>query len=263
MTEQMSILSVSDLSIGYGAKHLVGGITFDLNPSLVLCLLGPNGCGKSTLFKTVLGLIPRLSGSIQILDRDLAQYSRREVSQCIAYVPQSASMVFGFTALDMVLMGRSAYVGLFSGPSKADKEMALYCLARLGVSHLAARPFPQLSGGEQQLVLLARALAQEPRALILDEPTASLDFGNQIMVIEQIQLLKEQGLAIFFCTHQPEHAARIADEVLLLAKGQVFAQGARADVLTLDNLASMYGLKCEQVRDYLETRISKPAHAFQ
>lgn len=263
MTKQAKILTVRDLAIGYGDKTIVSGINFSLNSALILCLLGPNGVGKSTLFKTVLGLIPSLSGSIQILEKDLSQCSRREISQSIAYVPQQGSMAFGFTALDMVLMGRSAYVGLFSTPSKADKEIALHCLERLGVVHLAHRLFPEMSGGEQQLVLLARALAQEPKALILDEPTASLDFGNQIMVIEQIQQLKAQGLAIFFCTHQPEHAARIADETLLLAKGQVFEQGATTEVLTVSSLATMYGLKSEQVCDYLQTRISKPVDAFQ
>lgn len=260
---KQEILSAQDLVIGYGSKTVASGVCFNLSRAQVLCLLGPNGSGKSTLFKTVLGLIPALSGQLAVLSEPLAHWSRRELAQHIAYVPQHSASLFAFTALDMVLMGRSAYMGLFSSPSKNDKDMAWYCLERLGIEYLAERLFPQLSGGEQQLVLLARALTQEPKALILDEPTASLDFGNQILVIEQVQQLKEQGLAIFLCTHQPEHAMRMADEVLLLAKGQVFAQGTTKEVLTIGSLAAMYGLSDERVRDYLETRISKVADAFQ
>ena len=260
---KQEILSAQELAIGYGSKTVAKGVCFNLSQAQVLCLLGPNGSGKSTLFKTVLGLISALSGQLTVLNEPLARWSRRDLAKHIAYVPQHSASLFAFTVLDMVLMGRSAYMGLFSSPSKNDKDMAWYCLQRLGIEHLAERLFPQLSGGEQQLVLLARALAQEPKALILDEPTASLDFGNQILVIEQVQQLKEQGLAIFLCTHQPEHAMRMADQVLLLAKGQVFAQGATQEVLTIGNLASMYGLSDERVRDYLETKISKPLDAFQ
>ena len=135
--------------------------------------------------------------------------------------------------------------------------MAAQSLARLGISHLAERLFPQMSGGEQQLVLLARALAQQPQALILDEPTASLDFANQILVLEQIQQLRQQGLAILLCTHQPEHAARVADTALLLAAGRPFALGRSEDVLSVENLAAVYGLESAQVRDYLQSRLFK------
>ena len=257
------ILTTEKLSIGYGSKELVGDISLGLKAAQVLCLLGPNGSGKSTLFKTILGLQPALSGSVDILGISLAQCSRRDMARAIAYVPQQSAATFAFTVLEMVLMGRSAYIDLFAAPSKRDKEIAIYSLERLGITHLAERLFPQLSGGEQQLVLLARALAQEPKALILDEPTASLDFGNQILVIEQVQELKKQGLAIFLCTHQPEHAMRMADEVLLLARGQVFAQGTTAEVLSISNLAAMYGLSEERVQDYLETRIAKALDVFQ
>ena len=251
------VLSARDLRIGYGNKTIADSISFELEAAEVLCLLGPNGSGKSTLFKTVLGLVPALAGQISVLNQPLARWSRRQLARQMAYVPQQSASLFSFTALDMVLMGRSAYTGLFSTPSKNDMEKAWSCLEHLGIEHLAERLFPQLSGGEQQLVLLARALAQEPKALILDEPTSSLDFGNQILLIEQVQQLKKQGLAIFLCTHQPEHAMRMADKALLLAKGKVFAQGAVHEVLSINNLATMYGLSDERVCDYLETSLSK------
>lgn len=257
MAKQASILSVRDLAIGYANKRVAEGISFELEAGQVLCLLGPNGSGKSTLLKTVLALLPSLGGSVQLLAKDVAQWRRREIAQTLAFVPQQSSMSFSFSALDMVLMGRSAYVNFFSSPSKADRETAAQSLERLGISHLAERLFPQMSGGEQQLVLLARALAQQPKALILDEPTASLDFANQILVLEQIQQLRQQGLAILLCTHQPEHAARVADTALLLAAGRPFALGRSEDVLSVDNLAAVYGLESAQVRDYLQSRLFK------
>ena len=251
------ILNTEKLSIGYGDKVVANDIEIALKAAQVLCLLGPNGSGKSTLFKTVLALIPALSGRVFVHGKAVEQWSRRDIAQLIAYVPQQSESLFAYTALEVVLMGRSAYIGLFSTPSKVDKDIALQSLERLGIAHLAECLFPEMSGGEQQLVLLARALAQEPKALILDEPTASLDFGNQILVIEQIQQLKDQGLSIFLSTHQPEHAARMADEVLLLAKGQVFAYGAVREELSISNLAIMYGLSEERVGDYLKTKLSR------
>ncbi|MDO5668022.1 MAG: ABC transporter ATP-binding protein [Alcaligenaceae bacterium] len=262
MTKQ-TILKARQLAIGYGSKLVADGIDLELKAAQVLCLLGPNGSGKSTLFKTALGLIPALSGTIEVMNKPLNQWSRRDLARQIAYVPQQSSLMFAFTALEMVLMGRSAYIGLFASPSQSDRQIALQCLERMGVAHLAKRLLTEMSGGEQQLVLLARALAQEPKALVLDEPTASLDFGNQILVIEHIQQLKAQGLAVFLCTHQPEHAARMADEALLLADGKVFAHGPTDEVLTISNLASLYKLNDEQVSNYLKTKIAKPLDAFQ
>ena len=249
------IVEAKNLDIGYGAKSIGTQINFALPPGRVLCLLGPNGSGKSTLFKTVLGLIPLLSGQVFIQQKALADCSRRELAQTIAYVPQATGSLFAFRVLDVVLMGRSAHVGLFAAPSLLDRDIAQGSLAQLGVEHLAQRTYTQISGGEQQLVLLARALAQQPKALVLDEPTASLDFGNQIRVLDQIQALGAQGLAIFLCTHQPEHAYRVADEVLLFKKGQVVAAGATGATLTLDALAQLYDLPVELVHQHLHNAI--------
>jgi iron complex transport system ATP-binding protein len=250
-----TIIKASGLTTGFDVKQVATAINLELKAAQVLCLLGPNGSGKSTLFKTLLGLIPALAGTVEVLDKPLSQWSRRELARRVAYVPQQGSTQFAFTALEMVLMGRSAYINYFGTPSSTDKAIALQCLERMGIDHLAHRSFPEMSGGEQQLILLARALAQEPEALLLDEPTASLDFGNQILVLEQIQQLREQGLAIFMSTHQPEHAARIADEVLLLANGTMFAQGPAHEVLSVSHLATMYGLEEQRVIDYLTTKI--------
>ncbi len=249
------ILSARQLCIGYGHKLIGSHIDLDLQLGQIVCLLGPNGSGKSTLFKSLLGLIPLLGGQVVLQGRDLKLWSRPQLAKTMAYVPQASDGVFAFQALEMVLMGRSAFIGHFGAPSKQDRILAHQALERLGIESLAHRPYTQLSGGEQQLVLLARALVQEPKVLILDEPTASLDFGNQLRVLQHIKALKQQGLAIFLCTHQPEHARRVADTVILFKKGQVVAQGPTASCLRVETLAELYDLSTTDVVQHLESRI--------
>lgn len=251
-----AILHAHQVAIGYGTKQIGQNIHFSLAAGRILCLLGPNGSGKSTLFKSVLGLIPLLGGEVLIQQRSLAACSRREIAQTIAYVPQATEAMFAFRVLDVVVMGRSAHIGVFSAPKPADYTLAEQCLAQLGVAHLANRNYTQISGGEQQLVLLARALAQQPKALVLDEPTASLDFGNQIRVLNQIHTLRDQGLAIFLCTHQPEHAYRVADEVLLLKQGEILAAGNTAKMLTVKALGQLYDLPLDVVQQHLRSVIT-------
>lgn len=246
------IVEAQQLRIGYDTKVIGKQIDFGLSAGQIVCLLGPNGSGKTTLFKSVLGLIPALAGQVLLQGKPLSAYSRRHVAQQMAYVPQAAPNGFSFKVIDLVLMGRSAHIALFAAPSPADRALAEQCLAQLGIADLAQRLYTQLSGGEQQLVLLARALAQQPSVLILDEPTASLDFGNQIRVLDQIRALSAQGLAIFICTHQPEHAYRIADQVLLFKKGNVVAAGKTTTTLTITALAELYDLPESIVRQHLQ-----------
>lgn len=251
-----TILRAYQIAIGYGNKRIGQNINFNLAAGRILCVLGPNGSGKSTLFKSVLGLIPLLSGEVFIQQRSLALCSRRHIAQTIAYVPQATDGMFAFNVLDVVVMGRSAHIGLFSAPRAIDYALAKQCLAQLGIIHLAGRSYTQISGGEQQLVLLARALTQQPKALVLDEPTASLDFGNQIRVLDQIHRLRDQGLAIFLCTHQPEHAYRVADEILLFKKGEVIAVGHPATTLTAQALGNLYDLPIDAVYQHLRNVIT-------
>lgn len=249
------ILEAKNISIGYGQKTIGKNIRFSMQAGQIVCLLGPNGSGKSTLFKSLLGLIPCLSGEVLFQNQALSQASRRQVAQWIAYVPQAAEGLFAFEVLEVVLMGRSAHLGVFSSPSSRDRQLAKQCLERLGIAHLQKRIYTHLSGGEQQLVLLARALAQQPQLLVLDEPTSSLDFGNQIRVLEQISLLRQQGLTIFLCTHQPEHAYRIADQVLLFKNGAVVAAGPTTTILTAEALAELYDLPLPAVKRQLQNPI--------
>jgi iron complex transport system ATP-binding protein len=242
-------LECRGLTIGYPGHTVGRDLSVALSAGEVLALLGPNGGGKTTLLKTLLGLLPAQQGDILIGGKPLTSLSAGERARTLAYVPQVHVGTFAFTVLTVVLMGRSAHLGLFERPGAADHAVAHAALERFGISHLAARPYNMISGGERQLVLLARALAQEPRFIILDEPTASLDFGNQGKVMREIRALARSGHGVLFTTHDPNHALRTADRAFLLRAGQRVAEGAVADVLDVDHLAELYGAPVQRLVD--------------
>lgn len=245
-------LETRHLGIGYPGHPVGRDINLSLASGEVLCLLGPNGSGKSTLFKTLLGLLPAQTGSVVAAGQDIRRWSRRRLARHLGYVPQAGGGSFAFSVLEVVLMGRSARLGRFAAPSKRDQQLARDCLARLGISHLERRQLTAISGGERQLALIARALAQEPALLVMDEPTASLDFGNQIRVLDHLQRLRDEGLGILFCTHQPEHGLRLADRLVLFKQGRIRYCGS-ADRLTSGQLAELYDLSEAQVQTHLGT----------
>jgi iron complex transport system ATP-binding protein len=237
------------LSIGYRERVVGRGLDVSLREGEVLALLGPNGSGKTTLLKTLLGILNPLAGAALIDERPIASYAAPERARRIAYVPQSHLPTFGFTVETVVLMGRTAHGNLFSAPSGADRMVAARALERFGIAALAARPYTMISGGERQLVLLARALAQEPRFIVLDEPTASLDFGNQGKVMREMRALAGAGHGVLFTTHDPNHALRAADRAFLMRDGQRLAEGGVRDVLTRSQLESLYGAPVETLTD--------------
>lgn len=237
------ILTLNAVDTGYRDRRVGKNINLRFLQNQVTCLLGGNGCGKTTLLKTILGLLRPLAGQVLVDDRPQRSWSRRRLAQFIGYVPQAHNGVFPFTVRQVVLMGRTAHLSMLATPGRSDRALADECLRKLGITALAERPYTQLSGGERQLVLIARALAQQPAFLIMDEPTASLDFGNQIRVLEHIAALRSQGLTILFTTHQPDQAAQIADRVVLLHGSGVYGSGETADMLTAENLAVLYDLK--------------------
>jgi iron complex transport system ATP-binding protein len=237
------------LTIGYRDRVVGRGLDVALAQGEVLALLGPNGGGKTTLLKTLLGILKPLAGEAVIGERSLASYSIRERARRIAYVPQMHAPTFAFTVETVVLMGRTAHGGLFSAPSAHDRAVAVRALEALGIGHLHARPYTMISGGERQLVLLARALAQEPQFIVLDEPTASLDFGNQGKVMRQIRVLAAEGHGVLFTTHDPNHALRAADRAYLLRDGTRLAEGKVAEVLTREQLVALYGAPVEMLTD--------------
>ncbi len=231
-----------DLAIGYPGREVGSGITLAAGPGAVLCLLGPNGSGKTTLFRTQLGLIPARGGQMLLEGRPLDRLSRAEVAQRVAYVPQAHAPPFAWSAFEVVLMGRTVRLGLFSQPGEADREAARAALERLRIGDLAAADYTRLSGGQRQLVLVARALAQETPALIMDEPTASLDFGNQALVLREIAGLAADGLTVILSTHDPDHAFAVGTDVALLHEGRVKATGPPAAALTEEALSAVYGV---------------------
>jgi iron complex transport system ATP-binding protein len=238
----MILLSTENLSIGYGARRLAHDIALSFATGSITCVIGPNGVGKTTLFKTLLGLIPPLAGAIRIGTDDMRHLSRAEIAKHIAYVPQAYTGAFAFTVLDLVLMGRTAHLGAFGTPTRQDIAAAESALAALGIDALADKDADRISGGQRQLALIARALAQKSRLILMDEPIASLDIANRHLVTNKIMELAESGLAIVLSTHEPELAFSIAGQVALLRSSGDFQAGPADDLLSGERLTELYGV---------------------
>jgi iron complex transport system ATP-binding protein len=234
------MLEVDALAFGFPGRTVGRDVGFALARGEVMCVLGPNGGGKTTLFRTLLGLLPAHGGAVRLDGASLAALPRGEIARRVGYVPQAHSGYFAFEVREMVLMGRTARLGAFAVPGRRDHEVAERALASLGIGHLADRPFTEISGGERQLALIARALAQEPALLVMDEPTASLDFGNQVRVLARIRELAAGGIAVLFSTHDPDHAFLCAERALLLAEGRALEIGPPREVIRADTLERLY-----------------------
>lgn len=238
------ILSVRDLRFSYQRdREVLKGISFDTAPGEFLSVLGPNGVGKSTLFRCLLGTQRDYSGMILAGGREIRTLPPRERAKHIAYIPQTHRPTFGYTVLDTVLMGTTRQLSPFSAPRQTEIDTAAAALEGTGVLHLAQRNFALLSGGEQQLVLIARAIAQHADIIIMDEPTSSLDYGNQLRVLEQVKALTREGYTILLSTHNPQHALSFADSVLALSGGTVAALGPAPEVLTPELMQTLYRIR--------------------
>jgi iron complex transport system ATP-binding protein len=241
-------LEVRELAFGFPGRTIGRDVGFSLDAGEVMCVLGPNGGGKTTLFRTLLGLLERHGGSIRLAGSPLESLSRSEIARRVGYVPQGHAAYFAYTVHEFVLMGRTAHLGALSAPGRRDREVAARALDSLEISHLAQQPVTQISGGERQLALVARALAQEPKLLVMDEPTASLDFGNQVRVLQRISALAATGISILFASHDPDHAFLVAQRALLLAEGRALEIGAPAEVIRPDTLQRLYGVSVQVLR---------------
>jgi iron complex transport system ATP-binding protein len=243
----VSRLEVAGLAFGYRGRTVGHDVSFSLEGGEVVCLLGPNGGGKTTLFKTILGLLPALGGTVAVDGERLASWPRARVARVLGYVPQAQLGVFPFTVREVVLMGRTAHIGAFATPSRRDVGVAEATLETLGIAHLAERPYTEVSGGERQMTLVARALAQEAQVLVMDEPTASLDFGNQVRVLSRVRELARRGIGVILSTHDPDQAFACADRVAVLHGGTLVGVGPPDTTITPARLRAVYGVEVEVV----------------
>ena len=243
-------IEVKNLSFSYGDRPVLHDISFSVERGEFLSILGPNGVGKSTLFRCVLGLLSGYTGQVLVDGVDARSFSTREAARHIAYIPQSSRSIFNYSVFDIVLMGRTSGLSTFRSPGKKDKEICQWAMEKVGITRLSDRCFHRLSGGEQQLVLIARALVQKAPILMLDEPTANLDFGNQLLVLEQARSLAREGYTVIQTTHHPEQSYMFSDRILAIQKGRVLTEGRPADVLTPANIQALYGVDVDIVSLY-------------
>lgn len=235
-------LEIKDASCGYSGKSIVSGLSVKVSSGEILCILGPNGVGKTTLFKTIMGFIPLIRGEITLDSQNICPWSRKKLARHLGYVPQAHVPPFPFSVIDVVVMGKTACLSTFASPSAHDIAESIQTLELLGIGNLKNRIYTELSGGERQMVLIARALIQKPAVLIMDEPTSNLDFGNQVRVLEQINTLASNGLAVIMTSHVPDHAFLCDAKVALLRKDNQFCIGSADEIVTENNLRLAYGV---------------------
>ena len=238
------LVDVKNISFSYDkdSPAVFENISFSIEKGDVLCVLGPNGTGKTTLIKCINGLHKVNEGEVYLNGANIQNLSFRDISRTVGYIPQGHVPSFPFTVFDVVLMGRSPYVNITSSPKEKDREIAMNALETLGIEDLKDKSYTNLSGGERQLVFLARVLAQEPDLLILDEPTNHLDFGNQIKLLEIIEQLSKLGLAVIMSSHYPDHAFIAASKVAIMKDKGFIDFGTPEDVLSEENLKKAYGI---------------------
>ncbi len=242
------MLKIQNLSVAYGERVILHGIDLEVKSGEIMALIGPNGAGKSTLIRAVSGVIPIQSGSVRTNGDDLRALPPPQRARYVATVPQAVALPAAFTVWEMVLMGRTPYLGFLGHASRADEELARTALARVHALDLVERRVGELSGGEAQRVLLARALCQSTPIILLDEPTAHLDLQYQVSLLELVRgLVHAEKLAVLIALHDLNLAARVAERIALMADGRIAALGSPRQVLTSELISRVYGLPVEVV----------------
>ena len=239
------ILQINDLSFRYtgGDRTIFHNVSFSLDTGEVLTILGTNGAGKSTLLNCIANLAKPDSGKILLEGRDMELMQPTEVAQIIGYVPQIHTPAYAYSVREFVVMGRTPYIGVFSKPSREDYHIADAAIDRMRISHLRDKDYTRISGGERQQVTIARVLAQQPKLILLDEPTAHLDYGNQYRIVQMIGQLSKEGYALIMTTHNPEHAILLGGKVAILDREGVLGVGPSEEMLTSEVLTNLYGLQ--------------------
>ena len=240
-------LSVQNISFSYGSNQVLQDISFEINKGEFWAVIGPNGVGKSTLFRCILGLLQPANGSVSIDGRDINTMSRKVLAQRIAYIPQIHRPVFGYSVRDTVLMGTTRYLSAFEQPKAAQVEKANSVLRMLEMEDIAEKNYATLSGGQQQMVLIARALAQDAEILVMDEPTSALDYGNQMKILALLSTLAQRGYSVVVSTHNPQHALDFSEKTLALAPDKSSVQGRAEEVIEKELMLRLYNMEVEFV----------------
>ncbi|MFV0439615.1 MAG: ABC transporter ATP-binding protein [Desulfopila sp.] len=259
----MDLLTVQQACFAYKKKRILNEVTVSFAHGGVISLLGPNGSGKTTLLKIMLGLLQPDSGTILFEGQPLTTIPHRQLARRIAYVPQVHRESFPYTVEDVVLMGRMPYHSFFSTYSQADRDIARASMKKLEILHLRARPYTEISGGERQLALIGRSLAQGAELFIMDEPVNGLDYGNQIRLLQRIKELAEDGLTFIMTTHFPDHALMTANRAILLKDGTVVADGPTDETITPQVLGELYRIDVDIVSMNGNGRVCVPIWANQ
>ena len=241
-------IEVKGLICGYGKKTILNNVNFMVSPEDSLCLLGANGIGKTTIFKTLLGFIPPLAGEITVDGKDLNKMSHKERAIKMAYVPQAKSYSYKYTVSDMIMMGRSLHIPKFMSPSKKDHEAIEAVMEQMDLLAYRNAYYSELSGGEQQIILIARAIAQGSDYIIMDEPASNLDYSNQKKLLDTIKNLTKNNKGIMMASHTPEHAFVCCNKALLISRSRKYQFGSVNEIVTSENLSAAYGVEIEVVQ---------------
>lgn len=234
------MIQVRDVEFSYGKQEVLKGISFCMEKGEFVCVLGANGCGKTTLLKSILAFLTPQHGQVLLYGKDIHQMDERERARKIAYIPQYHTPPFPFTVRDVVLMGRTPHLSRICRPTEKDCRIADESMECLGIAHYANKSYTALSGGQRQMVVIARALAQQPDLLIMDEPTASLDFGNQYLVLAQVKKLAREGMGVLMVTHNPDHAFYCADRIIAMEDGKILSMGDAGKVINEAVMKAVY-----------------------
>lgn len=237
------MFKVEKLKFSYGKKEILKGIDFEINSSDVISILGPNGCGKTTLLKLLLGFLKPSQGEVYFEDIPIRKIKPKHFFQRVAYIPQIHDSAFGYLVKDVVLMGRMPYKSLFTNFNKQDKQIAQDALELLGIGHLKDEIYTTLSGGQRQLILIARAITQQADIFIMDEPVNGLDFGNQYKLLNQIKSLSKQNITFIKTSHYPDHVFFVSNEAIFLNKGKILEKGEPNTIIREENIEKVYQLE--------------------
>jgi iron complex transport system ATP-binding protein len=257
----MAKLEVNNATFSYdGKKNIFENISFSVDKGDVFCILGPNGTGKSTLLRCLCNLYKLNAGSITIDGKVIAHMGTAQLAKKIGFIPQIHTPTFPYTVLEVVIMGRTPHLNMLATPSDKDYRIAEDAIKTIGIESITDKPYTELSGGQMQMVLFARILAQEPEILLLDEPTSHLDIANQIHTIEVVKMLADQGLTLIMTTHFPDHAFMSSNKVGIMKDGSFIEMGNAEDVVTEENLKKAYGtdIRILQLGGEINRKITVP-----